>query len=153
MMSVLALTSCSSSGTPKPGPSPSPSASTDPLGGASLLLQLMRGQTSAMLQACSQYTAPDDAACGQAIEKTATAAHGIREYLTKLPANAKVTKLDDAMMKVEKSVEDLRKLSCYGLGTPPSPDVDKSTKQQLCFVEYGILLASVTTATDPMSYG
>jgi hypothetical protein len=112
----------------------------------------MRGQTSPMLRACNQYTAPDDPACGQAIEKMATAAHSVRDYLTKIPANAKVTKLDDAMTEVEKSVEELRKLSCYRLSTPPSPDVAKATKQQLCFVEYGILLASVTIATDPMSY-
>jgi hypothetical protein len=153
MTVVLALTSCSSSGTPEPAPSPSPSPSADPLRGASLLLEVMRGQTSPMLRACNQSTAPDDPACGQAIEKVATSALGVRDYLKKIPANATVTKLDDAMGKVGKSVGDLRNASCYGLSRPPSPDLKKSTKQQLCFLEYGLLLAFVYTATDPMTYG
>jgi hypothetical protein len=152
-MVLLALSACSSSGTPKPGPSPSPSASADPLRGATLLLQLMHRQSSSMQLACNEYVAPDDPACGEAIEKVVSAAHDIRDYLTKIPSNAEVTKLDDAMARVEKSVDGLRQLTCYGLRTPPSPDIDQATKHQLCFAEYGIVLASVFTATDPMSYG
>jgi hypothetical protein len=153
VMVALAVSSCSSSDTPTPGRSPSSSPSADPLRGASLLLQVMRGQTRAMLLACTEYTAPDDPACGQAVKKMATAAQGVRDYLGKIPPNAKVTQLDKAMAQVEKSVGGLRTFSCYGLSKPPSPDLDKATKRQLCFVEYGILLASVTAATDEMTYG
>jgi hypothetical protein len=152
MTMALALSACSSPGTPKPEPSPSPSA--DPLGNAALLVELMRGQTHSMLGACQPYTAPDDRACGQGIEKAAAEARRVRSYLAQIPANDRVTKLDEAMAKVEKRVEDLRELSCYGLGTPPSPDVDRATKQQLCHWQYTVLLASVSTATDPMmTYG
>ena len=78
MTVVVALTSCSSAGPPESRPSPSPSPSADPLRGASLLLEVMRGQTGPLLRACSQHTSPTDRACGQTIDKVATAAHGVR---------------------------------------------------------------------------
>ena len=154
MMVALTLTSCSSSAAPEPSTAPpaSPSPSADPLRNASLLVQLMNNQTRTMLRACTQYTAPDDPTCGQGIEKTATAAAGVRDYLAEIPANAEVTKLDDALAEVAKRVESLRSLHCYGLSRPPKQDLDQETKRQLCFVGYGILLAAVTRATDPVAY-
>lgn len=152
MTVALTLTSRSSSAAPEPNTAPSPSPSEDPLRGASLLVQLMSSRTSMMLRVCSQYTAPGDSACGQGIEKTATAAAGVRDHLAKIPANAEVTKLDGAMAEVVTSAEELRSLHCYGLSKPPKRDIDQKTRQQLCFVGYGILLATVTRATDPVAY-
>jgi hypothetical protein len=153
MTVALALSACSSPGTPKPEPSPSASPSADPLGGAALLLDLMRGEARVMHVACGPATPPDDRTCGERIEKTAAEARRVRSYLAKIPANDKVTKLDEAMAKVEKSVEDLRAISCYGLSTPPSPDIDSASKQQLCHWQYTVLLVAVSTATDPIRYG
>ena len=55
--------------------------------------------------------------------------------------------------KVESSADNLRALSCYGLSKPPSPDLDKATKRQLCSLGYEILLASAAVATDPLTFG
>jgi hypothetical protein len=153
MTLALALSACSSSDTPTPEPSPSASTSADPLRNASLLLDLMRGEVRLMNAACNPPPAPDDRACGERIEKTAAEASRVRSYLSKIPSNEKVAKLDEAMAKVEKSVEDLRKTTCYGLSTPPSPDIDRASKQQVCTWLYAALIASVSTATDRMSYG
>jgi hypothetical protein len=154
LMSALALSACSSSGEPEPGPPPvssSSSASADPLGDTPPLLQALREQSGRMSLACGPSTPPDDRDCGEAVERMGVVAHTIRGYLAKIPPNAEVTKLDGALADIEKGVGALRGLACYGLAKPPRRDADRATKQQLCFVDYGIVLAGVTRATDPMT--